>query len=99
AAGTEPPVEGPQHRIELRGDDLGMLAHMRLDSCGVGEEPQVTQLIDLVRAARDLAEVRDHPVDRGRATAEERDTRAGMGDLRGRSEDPRLFGSACLVTQ
>src|SRR5690625_7021250 len=76
-----------------------MLAHMRFDSRRVGEEAQVAQLVDLVRADRDLPEVRDHPVDRGRAAAEERHARTRMGDLRGRSEDPRPFGVAGLRSE
>ena len=66
-----------------------MALHLQPHTVGVAEEPQVAQLIDLVRADRLLAGVLQVPGDIAQRSAEETDAGAGEGDLRRGREHQR----------
>ena len=76
-------------RCELRVDELRVLPHVLADALGGAEEACVAEVADLVRSDRSCRRVACEPIHDGGGAAEERDTGAGMRDLRCGGEDQR----------
>ena len=86
---AEPVLEDLQHQRELRRQQLLVALHLQAHPVGVAEEPQMPQLVHLVRADGLLARVLQIPRDVAQRAGEEADAGAGERDLGRRREHQR----------
>ena len=91
---AETPGEDLKHGVEARGEDRAMLLHVRVDPLRTLQQPEVTQLVELVRPDALRGTAGTVPRDVVDGGAEEGDP--APADLGGRGEDEGPVGVAGL---